>query len=538
MNRVLLSYLFTNKWYFTFFLVILNLSIYLFRFVKYRSLTEYITELSTTKPINTTGTLIMFFVQLTGIHVVHIVTSYFLRKEIVKRVNCVFNDLVKKMIRYKLDFYDFYGKEQFINVWSYLYNIEKLVKEIIMQVPEKIIYIAYYSYSIYKFSPVALLIIFFLKLIILYGLHPLSKKQYQYQKDRVKLDMETKTRYLELVNNISHIKLSTTEDHETDRILSSYENYNINKSNDEIVSYFLSILTDTISDSVMFVIYIVGATYVISSSMKPIELLYLAVHTSRLYEKIKGFKDIFDDYNKMLPKIKVLIGMLSYKGTDCGPDKDVNLNDTIQLIQFDNIHFSYGETKILNGISFSLLSKGINLIVGPNGSGKSTMLSLMLKLYTDYSGTIKLMGHDIKNIPTKQIRRTISVIHQDAMLFNETLMYNVCYGGNYEYSKVLELAKEIEFDNFLENNKDMIIGHMGDKLSGGEKKKVQILNSLLKNSEVLVFDEPTNSLDIETCEWLVNFIRILKEKLNKSIIIVSHDKRLISLADNLIELTK
>lgn len=530
------NYIISGRWYFTLLYVIINLLIYLYRMTSYRSLTEYISSLFEIKPNNTTYTLIYYFFKLCLLNILHILTNYLLKNEISIRVNRIFSDLVKKMVFYKLDFYNKYGKEEFISIWSYLYNIEGSIKNIILNVPKKIIYILYYGYSIYNFSLSALGTIMAINILVLITLHPLSLLKYNYQKERMMMDIQTKNNYSELINNISHIKLSMKEDDEKNRILKSYCEYHDNKKKDDNISYLTITLSEIINDLITFVIYIIGALYVISGSMKPIELLYLAVHTSRFYDEIKSLKDVYDDYVKISPKLQMVMDMLNYNEYETN-----NNNDTYSdgKIVFDNVSFSYGKNIVLSNKSFIFEQNKINILIGTNGSGKSTIVNLMLKLYDNNSGSILYNGTDIKNIPTHVIRNNISVIHQDALLFDETLLYNITYGvKNSDYDNILRLATDIDFNTFLENNKNMKIGNMGCKLSGGEKKKIQLLNTLLKNSKIIILDEPTNSLDMDTSMWLIDYIKKMVSVFNKTVIIITHDKRLLDIGNNIININQ
>jgi ATP-binding cassette, subfamily B, bacterial MsbA len=540
------NYILTEKWYFTFILVVINLANSLYRFITYRSLTEFISQLIETQPTNSTHILIKLFTKLCLSHLVHIATNYFLRKSITKRVNMIFTDLVSRMVHYDAKFFNHYGREEFLQIWGYLYNVENMIKDIILEAPSITIYLLYYTYTIYNFSSFAVICVLSINILIIASLHPFSKKQYMYHKKRLQLDLTTKNNYMELVNNINHIKLNCKEIDEKNRVLDSYNMYYKNKDADNRISYITNAISAIINDVVKFVIYIIGITYVLNSSMKPIELLYLAVHTGNFYYQLNDLKNIYNNYKRMVPKLTILFDMLEYNCIESDnlikyKQLDI-LNENI--IEFDDVTFAYDEKNILVNKTFNFKRNNINLLIGPNGSGKSTIINLLMKLYklNSNNGNIYYNGVDIKELLTSTIRKKITIIYQEASLFNESLWYNIIYGIDKKLidknllDKIYELSEHMDFRDFIDKHKERKIGFMGEKLSGGEKKKVQLINALIQNPDIMVFDEPTNALDVDTTKWLISFIKKIKHKYGKTVLIITHDKRMVEIADHVVEL--
>lgn len=534
----LCGYLFMENWYTTVAMIIINLINYLYRFITYRGLTEYISSLVEIGGDNILRDLIYFFTKLTVLHIIHIVTSYFLNKSVIDRVKTIFVDLVKKMVYYKLEFFRNENRDRFIQLWDYMYSAEELIRNIILDCPKIFIYLLYYTYTIYTFSSNAVLAVLAVNAIVIYTLHPWSLKQYKYQEERMELDMDTKNKYLEMVNNMEHIKLSGKENDESDRILKSYNSYHDNKGRDSIISYSTSIFSEIINDLIMFIIYIIGYSYVLNGSMKPIELLYLAVHTGNFYNQINSLKETYNTYKKVSPKLDIIFDILNYEKSeqaiDCISKPVCSNNKQDTIIEFHDVSFGYDVQKnILQNLSFIIKRDKINVIIGPNGSGKSTIINLVLRLYEQSGdkGSIHFNGVNIKSYSLKQLRKKFAVIYQDPSLFNESLWYNLTYGSTND-NLIFETAYLINFYDYIKNNKSNSIGFMGSNLSGGEKKKVQLINALSKDVDVLVFDEPTNALDVDTTNSLIECIK----KMNKTIIIITHDERMVSIADNIVRL--
>ncbi len=172
-------------------------------------------------------------------------------------------------------------------------------------------------------------------------------------------------------------------------------------------------------------------------------------------------------------------------------------------IRFENIHFGYyHERPILNGLDLSVPAGGSLAIVGPSGAGKSTIGRLLFRFYDVNSGALKIDGQDVRDITQQSLHDAIGVVPQDTVLFNDTVGYNIAYGrDDATHADVIEAAKAAKIHDFimsLPEGYDTQVGERGLKLSGGEKQRVGIARTLLKNPPILLLDEATSALDTET----------------------------------------
>lgn len=178
---------------------------------------------------------------------------------------------------------------------------------------------------------------------------------------------------------------------------------------------------------------------------------------------------------------------------------------TLQLsgsptVKFQSVVFAYESTRpILHGISFEIPAGKTVAVVGPSGSGKSTLARLLFRFYDVGSGAITIDGQDIRQVTQGSVRRAMGIVPQDTVLFNDTVRYNIAYGRtDATEAEVEQAAKAAHIHDFISatpKGYDTMVGERGLKLSGGEKQRVAIARTLLKNPPIVIFDEATSALD-------------------------------------------
>ena len=169
-------------------------------------------------------------------------------------------------------------------------------------------------------------------------------------------------------------------------------------------------------------------------------------------------------------------------------------------VRFEDVHFAYESGRpILQGVGFEIPAGRTVAVVGPSGAGKSTLSRLLFRFYDIQQGRITIAGQDIRAVTQQSLRRAIGIVPQDTVLFNDTVAYNIAYGRpDATQAEVEQAARAAHIHGFIAatpKGYDTMVGERGLKLSGGEKQRVAIARTLLKNPPILIFDEATSALD-------------------------------------------
>lgn len=210
-------------------------------------------------------------------------------------------------------------------------------------------------------------------------------------------------------------------------------------------------------------------------------------------------------------------------------------------IEFDNISFGYDQERaILSNLSLTINKGETVAIVGPSGSGKSTIGRLIFRFYDVNNGSIRIDGQDIRDVTQASVHNSIGIVPQDTVLFNDTIGYNIAYGRkNASNDDIVEAAKSAKIHDFiisLTDGYNTTVGERGLKLSGGEKQRVGIARTLLKNPPILVLDEATSALDTETERNIQESLRGLGS--GRSVITIAHRLSTVVDADQIFVLEK
>ena len=206
-------------------------------------------------------------------------------------------------------------------------------------------------------------------------------------------------------------------------------------------------------------------------------------------------------------------------------------------IKFNEVGFKYETTheKAIKNISFNIKGSSIAAFVGHSGAGKSTIINLLPRFYEPQEGSIEIDNQNIKNVSLSSLRKNLSLVSQDVILFDDTIKNNIAYAkpsaSEEEIIRACKFAASDEFINKLPNGYNTMIGENGVRLSGGQKQRVSIARAILKESSIILLDEATSSLDTESEEIVQNAINNLTK--NKTTLVIAHRLSTIHNADKI-----
>lgn len=206
-------------------------------------------------------------------------------------------------------------------------------------------------------------------------------------------------------------------------------------------------------------------------------------------------------------------------------------------IHFEHVGFNYeAERTILDDINFSIPAGKKIAVVGESGAGKSTLSRLLFRFYDVSQGRVTINGQDIRDVTQHSLRQAIGIVPQDTVMFNDTLYYNIAYAkpdaSRAEIIRAAELAHIDHFIQSLPDGYDTMVGERGLKLSGGEKQRVAIARTILKNPKILVFDEATSSLDSNSEKIILDSLREVSA--NHTTLVIAHRLSTIVDADRIL----
>ena len=224
---------------------------------------------------------------------------------------------------------------------------------------------------------------------------------------------------------------------------------------------------------------------------------------------------------------------IEIKNDNTAPNLIIKNSDIV----FDNVGFKYSSTndKAIKNINLTIEGNTMTAFVGHSGAGKSTIMNLLPRFYDPQEGSIKIDGQNIKNVSLKSLRKNLSLVSQDIILFDDTIKNNISYANsNATESEVVEACKFAAADEFIKklpNGYETVIGENGIRLSGGQKQRISIARAILKRSPIILLDEATSSLDAESEKVVQNAILNLTK--NKTTLVIAHRLSTINNADKI-----
>jgi ATP-binding cassette subfamily B protein len=346
------------------------------------------------------------------------------------------------------------------------------------------------------------------------------------------LDSKANTKAIDSLINYETVKYFGNEDYEAKRYdqgLQSYENAAVRSQTS------LSVLNTgqslIIATAVTLILW--RATEgVIAGTMSLGDLVLVNSFMIQLYIPLNFLGVIYREIKQALADMERLFGLLDQNREVADTPGAQPLVARGARVEFSHVEFSY-ETKrqILFDVDFAIPAGTTTAVVGHSGSGKSTLSRLLFRFYDVNRGSISIDGQDIRNITQASLRSAIGIVPQDTVLFNDTIEYNIAYGRpGASHADIVAAARAASIHDFIESLPDgyaTMVGERGLKLSGGEKQRVAIARTLLKNPAILIFDEATSALDSKSEQAIQGQLKEIAK--NRTTLVIAH--RLSTIAD-------
>lgn len=281
---------------------------------------------------------------------------------------------------------------------------------------------------------------------------------------------------------------------------------------------------------------LIGSTLALNGSLAVGAYSVLVFLTQRFLWPFTSLSILVDDFERSMASSKRIFDLMNSKikikdKVNSHPIKDLRSNITFNSISF---HYPDGESLFKNFTMNIPFGSSIG-IVGDTGSGKTTIAKLLLRLYDPQKGSINIGDYNIQDLSVKSLRNKIGIVSQDTFLFNASIKENISYGAKKATDEdIIQAAKDsysIEFIDSLKHGFDTIIGERGQRLSGGQKQRLAIARAIIRNPDILIFDEATSSVDNRTEQLIQKSFLNLKK--NRTIIIIAHRLSTIRNCDNI-----
>jgi len=338
----------------------------------------------------------------------------------------------------------------------------------------------------------------------------------------------------EVLSSMRVVKAFAREDYEVHRLEEeSLENVEI-ALRARAVKARLSPLVEVIVAVGTGLVLWFGARLVLAGSLSAGSLVMFIWYLGKMYKPMQELSKMTDAYSKAAigyERIREILDMDGEVKDQPGARKVGRLRGEIE---FDHVTFGYDpKTPTLEDISFRIEPGQVAAFVGPTGAGKTTIISLISRFYDPVSGAVKIDGVDVRRYQQRSLREHISVVLQETVLFQGSVWQNIAYGKpnatRAEIIKAAELANATEFIEKMPNGFDTLVGERGVSLSGGQRQRIAIARAVIRNTPILILDEPSSGLDAESEKLVFEALdRLMK---GKTSIVIAHRLSTIRSAD-------
>ena len=361
----------------------------------------------------------------------------------------------------------------------------------------------------------------------------------QFRRDMNQSDQDANTKAVDSLLNYETVKYFNNEAHETRRFDKSMEKYARASIQAQTSLSVLNTGQAVIMALGMGAVMILTAFGIRDGRFNVGDFVMANAILMQLYQPLNLLGTVYREITQALVDMDAMFRLLHRPQEITDKPGALPLHVTGGEIRFDNVVFSYDPERIvLKGVSFTVPAGKTVAVVGPSGAGKSTISRILYRFYDIQSGSVTIDGQDIRDVTQASLREKIGIVPQDTVLFNDTVRYNIAYGriGATE-SEIKEAARYAQIDPFIRElplGYDSMVGERGLKLSGGEKQRVAIARTILKNPPILLLDEATSALDTGTEREIQGALQEVSR--NRTSLVIAHRLSTVVDADEILVL--
>lgn len=377
--------------------------------------------------------------------------------------------------------------------------------------------------------------------VVLYMAYTLAVTEWRakFRRQMNETDSEANTKAIESLLNYETVKYFGNEEHEARRYDASLTRYERAAVRSQVSLSILNVGQALIISSGLTLVMWMAANGIAEGRYTLGDFVLVNTYLLQLYTPLSFFGFIYREIKQALIDMERMFELL-------GQDREVAdragaapLQVSGGAVEFRDVHFGYDPRRaILKGVSFSIPAGKTVAVVGTSGAGKSTIARLLFRFYDTDSGAILIDGQDVREVTQASVRAAIGVVPQDTVLFNDTIRYNIGYGRpgatDAEIEAAARLAHIHDLILTMPDGYGTMVGERGLKLSGGEKQRVAIARTILKNPAIFLFDEATSALDTHTEREIQANLREVSQ--GRSTLIIAHRLSTVADADEIIVL--
>jgi len=346
------------------------------------------------------------------------------------------------------------------------------------------------------------------------------------------LESKASTKAIDSLLNYETVKYFGNEDYEARRYDEGLKNFENAGVRSQTSLSFLNTGQSLIIATAVTLILWRAVEGVIAGTMSLGDLVLVNTFMIQLYMPLNFLGVIYREIKQSLADMERLFGLLEQNREVADGAKALPLATRGAAVEFSHVEFSYeAKRQILFDVDFTIPAGTTTAVVGHSGSGKSTLSRLLFRFYDVNGGAIRIDGQDLRDITQQSLRAAIGIVPQDTVLFNDTIEYNIAYGRpGASRDDIVAAARAASIHDFIESLPDgygSMVGERGLKLSGGEKQRVAIARTLLKDPAILIFDEATSALDSRSEQAIQAQLKEIAK--NRTTLVIAH--RLSTIAD-------